>query len=189
VVISGPNGAGKSTIAADLLTGPLRVRHYVNADVIARGLSEFASEEMAIPAGKIMLTQLWSLAEQRVSFGFETTLASRTFAPWLRTLVSQGYSFHLLYLWLPTVEMARERVGSRVFAGGHGIPADTIERRYYRGIRNFFTLYRPLAKSWRVYNNSEREGPLLVASGGMGKMESIYVEEQWRTFSSLERRG
>jgi len=185
VIIAGPNGAGKSTIASSLLTGPLRVRHYVNADVIARGLSEFNADEMAIAAGKIMLTRLHELADDRETFAFETTLASRSFAPWLRSLIKAGYSFHLLYLWLPTVEAAIARVRERVAAGGHGIPELTIERRYYRGIQNFFALYRPVAHNWRVYDNLEGEGPARIASGGTGKKERIYNADQWRRFSAL----
>lgn len=185
VIIAGPNGAGKSTIAGKLLTGPLRIRHFVNADVIARGLSGFDADAMAIAAGKIMLTRLRELARDRESFAFETTLASRSFAPWLRGLINDGYDFHLLYLWLPRVDSAIARVRGRVAIGGHGIPESTIERRYYRGMHNFFALYKPLAHRWRVYNNSGLDSPIRVASGGVGKRDRVYNADQWRRFSTL----
>jgi predicted ABC-type ATPase len=184
VIIAGPNGAGKSTVAQSILRGTPGVRHFVNADAIARGLSEYNSEEMAIPAGKIMLSRLRELAGRQENFAFETTLASRTFAPWIRTLLDQGYSFHLLFIWLPTVQMAIQRVQKRVEGGGHGIPTLTIERRYQRGIANFFELYHPIANNWRVYNNAEPQGPRLIASGGHNRRIRIYEANQWRDFSS-----
>jgi len=188
IAIAGPNGAGKSTVATELLTGPLKVRHYVNADVIARGLSEFAADEMAIAAGKIMLTRLHALAAARSNFAFETTLASRTFAPWLRGLIEQGYAFHLIYMWLPTAEMAVERVARRVKAGGHSIPVETIERRYYRSIGNFFELYQPIARTWRVYNNVGDRGPAVIATGGIGRVDKVDYAEEWRAFCSFKDR-
>jgi len=154
VVLAGPNGAGKSTAAADLLQDTFGVREFVNADVIARGLSAFNVESVAIPAGRVMLTRLHELARQQVSFAFETTLASRGFAPWLADLKSRGYLVHIFFLWLPSAELAIERVADRVRAGGHDIPAETVRRRYRTGLRNFFKLYQGLASSWRVYDNS-----------------------------------
>src|SRR5579872_2516519 len=94
VVVAGPNGAGKSTTAPRLLRGALAVAEFVNADDIARGLSAFRPETVSLAAGRVMLTRLHALAAARVSFAFETTLASRNFAPWLRTLRAQGYRVH-----------------------------------------------------------------------------------------------
>lgn len=113
VVLAGPNGAGKSTAAPKLLRGALSVDEFVNADVIAKGLSAFDPNKVAFEAGKIMLTRLRALAAQRLSFAFETTLASRSFAPWLNTLLSDGYDFHILYLWLPNADTAVARVIER----------------------------------------------------------------------------
>src|SRR5262245_11973321 len=106
LVLAGPNGAGKSTISENLLSGVFGVPHFVNADTIARGLSAFRSEDMAIKAGRVMLDHLKELAERQESFAFETTLASRTFAPWLKSLRENGYLFHLFFVWLPSAEMA-----------------------------------------------------------------------------------
>src|SRR5262245_17138570 len=132
VILAGPNGAGKSTLAEPLLAQTLGIRHYVNADTLARGLSAFNFDEMAVKAGKIMLAHLHDLGEQRVNFAFETTLASRTFAPWIRELKRTGYHFHLFFLWLPSPEVSITRVRRRVMLGGHGVPEDTIRRRYHR---------------------------------------------------------
>ena len=98
VVLAGPNGAGKSTAAPALLQGALGVTEFVNADAIARGLSAFDAERAALPAGRVMLRRLRDLARQRVSFAFETTLASRSFAPWLAELKRDGYSIHIVFL-------------------------------------------------------------------------------------------
>lgn len=188
VVIAGPNGAGKSTSAPAVLRGALRVTEFVNADVIARGLSAFEPEGVAMAAGKIMLTRLHELAKLRQNFAFETTLASRTFATWIRTLTDSGYAFHLFYFWLPSPDMAVLRVQDRVNMGGHHVPADTVERRYYGGIRNFFELYQALATSWRVYNNAERFGARLIASGGISKKERVYRAKEWKAIKALGQR-
>jgi predicted ABC-type ATPase len=164
-VLAGPNGAGKSTTAPGLLKGLLEIDDFVNADVIARGLSGFAPEAVALEAGAIMLQRLRALAESGKSFAFETTLASRTYAPWLRQMVMAGYQVHLVFLWLSSPDLAVQRVTQRVRMGGHGIPEATIRRRYEAGLRNFFRLYRPLATTWRLYDNSERGRPQLVAFG------------------------
>jgi predicted ABC-type ATPase len=121
VILAGPNGAGKSTVAPALLQGALAVNEFVNADVIARGLSAFDPESAAIAAGRVMLTRIRELAEQRVNFAFETTLASRSFAPWLRELRASGYEIHILFLWLPSADFALDRVAERVRAGGHDV--------------------------------------------------------------------
>ncbi len=141
VIMAGPNGAGKSTLSQSLLEGTLGIRHYVNADTLAKGLSAFNFDEMAIKAGKIMLEHLHDLAAERANFAFETTLASRTFAPWIANLKTTGYQFHLFFVWVPTAEVSIRRVSRRVNLGGHGIPVETIRRRYQRGLENFFRLY------------------------------------------------
>lgn len=165
IIISGPNGAGKSTTAPALLQGTLGVTEFVNADVIAQGLSAFNPERAAFHAGRIMLERLQQLAAEQDNFAFETTLASRTFAHWIKELKSTGYAFHLYFLWLPSPEFAIARVAERVKMGGHNVPEDTIRRRYHAGLKNFFNLYTPLADSWSFYDNSLEARPLLLASG------------------------
>ncbi len=178
VVLSGPNGAGKSTAAPALLKGALGVTEFVNPDVIAQGLSAFEPERVALAAGRVMLTRLRDLARQRLDFAFETTLASRRFAPWLAALRSSGYSVHLVFLWLPRADLAVERVAERVRMGGHAVPEATIRRRYGGGLRNFFALYRPLADTWRMYDSSLLPVPRLIA-WGEGPATTVADERLW----------
>jgi predicted ABC-type ATPase len=166
IIISGPNGAGKSTAAPHLLKGELAVSEFVNADVIARGLSAFEPERVAMAAGRIMLRRLDELAEQRTTFAFETTLASKSFAPWVVRLKESGYLFHLVYLWLPSAQMAIGRVESRVQQQGHHVPDEIVQRRYKRGLANFFQLFMPIATTWKMYYNADASGPRLIAAGG-----------------------
>jgi len=169
VVIAGPNGAGKSTTAPKLLREALAVDEFVNADTIAAGLSAFAPERVAFTAGRAMLARLQELASAHDDFAFETTLSSRSFAPWLRGLQEGGYSVHLIYLWLPSADLAVERIAERVRRGGHDVPEPVVRRRYEKSLVNFFNLYRPIAESWLMLDNSRQLGPRPIAwrnSGG-----------------------
>lgn len=178
-VIAGPNGAGKSTAARTMLPAFLDCVEFVNADDIARGLSAFRPESVALLAGRMMLKRLDELARQRVDFAFETTLSSRSFAPWLRERQAEGFDVHLLYLWLPSPDLAVARVVARVQAGGHGLAETDIRRRYWRGKDNFLELFMPLANTWEVYDNSESE-PRLVAFGGQTESMTITASEIWQ---------
>lgn len=164
IIISGSNGSGKSTAAPALLKDALHVNNFVNADTIAQGLCAYQPEKAAIQAGRIMLGRIHTLAEEKVNFAFETTLASRTFATWIPKLKKEGYEFHLIFLWLRNVELAIFRVKERIRSGGHSVPEETIRRRYTSGIKNFFNLYSPLADSWQVYDNSDVNKLTLIAS-------------------------
>ena len=174
MVIAGPNGAGKSTIAPHLLRDALGLREFVNADTIAAGISGFDPERAAFAAGRLMLARLHHLAEQRQSFAFETTLASRHFAPWIRELKRGGYRFELVFLWLPSAEEAIARVQLRVQAGGHDVPKATIRRRFSRGLGNFLDLYRGLADQWLLVDNS-RPSPTMtvIARGGADQPDVV----------------
>lgn len=180
VLISGPNGAGKTTSSPWLLRGALDVPHFVNADAIAKGLSSFASELVALEAGKLMLIRLDALAVARESFAFETTLASRTFAPRIRSLRSNGYFFHLIYLWVASPELSILRIQDRVRQGGHFVPDDTVRQRYRRGLKNFFNLYRPIADRWDLYDSTGPTGPELIANGSFTE-EVIVRPDRWST--------
>ena len=175
VVIAGPNGAGKSTIAPLVLEKVLEIETFVNADVIAKGLSAFAPEKVAIQAGKVMLNQLHRLASQRETFAFETTLASRTFAPFLRNLKKDGYTVSLLFLYLESPDLAVSRVAERVASGGHQVPEVDIRRRYEAGLRNVFTLYRPIADDWRLWNTSSNVHNLIARQE---KNSTLIIEQQ-----------
>jgi len=186
IVIAGPNGAGKSTAAPALLDGRLGIEHFVNADVIAKGLSAFNPEGSAIQAGRIMLERVRELAARREDFAFETTLASRSFAPWIATLREEaGYEFDLRYLWVPAPEMAMARVAGRVRAGGHFVPDDIVARRYRGGISNFFSLYRPIADEWKVYDNSPRPGMRLIAEGQSDAIPIVYDPLIWARIQEI----
>lgn len=168
VIIAGPNGAGKSTAAPLLLQKYFSVSTFVNADVIASGLSAFQPEAVALEAGRIMWTRLNSLAASKESFAFETTLASRTFAPWLRARKHEGYQVHLVFLALPSAEVAIERVKCRVRAGGHSVPDDVIRRRFQRGITNLKDIYLEVVDEWEVFDASDVAGPKLITSKTAG---------------------
>jgi predicted ABC-type ATPase len=177
-VIAGPNGAGKSTTARGMLPDFVGCVEFVNADEIALGLSAFRPESVAFAAGRTMLNRLNELARQRVDFAFETTLASRSFAPWLKEKQQEGFGVNVIYLWLPGVELAIERVARRVKAGGHHVPEPDIRRRYDRGRRNFIRLYVPLADTWAVYDNSGFE-PQIIAFGGRDEPTTILEMDPW----------
>lgn len=179
VVLAGPNGSGKSTIAPRLLQGVLRVPEFVNADTIAGGLSAFGPERAAMAAGRIMVARLKQLARKRVSLAFETTLASKSFAPWIADLIKNGYEFHLVFLWLPDVDTALARIAERVRMGGHSVPEDTVRRRYRAGLRNFFRLYQPMTTTWQVLDNSGRDAPKLIAAGCGVTTETVSDAQVW----------
>ena len=176
VVLAGPNGAGKSTMAAELLVEVLGVAEFVDADVIARNLPR--SGAGAITAGRAMLRRLDELGASGRDFGFETTLASRSFAPRIRKLTRAGYGCHLVFLWLPSADLAVARVGDRVRLGGHAVPEQAIRRRYRSGLLNFFALYRFLTTTWRMYDNSTHE-LRLVASGAGTETRAINDAGLW----------
>lgn len=161
-VIAGPNGAGKTTYARRFLPEEVRTRHFVNADLIAAGLSPFAPETVAFEAGRIMLRRLRELAARREDFAFETTLSGRGYAPLLRELRAAGYYVRLDFLWIPDLGITRLRVQQRVEKGGHDIPDDVQLRRFHLGVRNLATLYRPLLNHWRLYDNNHPEPHLVV---------------------------
>jgi predicted ABC-type ATPase len=177
IVLAGANGAGKTTAARSLLAETLNLMTFVNADVIAQGLAGFDPDAMAREAGRIMLQRLRSLAEKQVNFAFETTLAGRAYAPWLRSLRTGGYAVHLVYFWVGSADVAVLRVAERVSKGGHGIPEATIRQRFERGVRNFFNLYRPIVTSWAVYDNSRLGLPYLAAHGDETGAEVILLQE------------
>ena len=189
IVLAGPNGAGKTTASTELLRGTLGVHEFVNADTIAKGLSEFNPEGAAIEAGRVMLRRLHHLTEQRLDVAFETTLSSRSFAPWIRELMNTGYAFYLFYFFLPSPNLAVERVAERVTLGGHHVPEEVVRRRYEAGLRNFFSLYRPMATRWRFFDNSDPHSRRLVANGGAGIRDRVHAVEMWAGIEGQWNRG
>lgn len=187
VVIAGPNGAGKSTTAPRLLQGPLAVSEFADADTIARGLSAFRPSSVGLPAGRVMLARLRSLAQAHEDFAFETTLASRSFAPWLEKLRNSGYRAHLVFLSLPTVDLAVARVAERVRLGGHDVPENVIRRRFTAGLRNFFGIYQGIADAWQMLDNSGLSGPSLIASKRAEQAPEIVDPRAWSNLLEKQR--
>lgn len=179
VVIAGPNGAGKSTLAPAIARDGFQLRDFVNADEIARGLSGFDPASAALQAGRLMLRRLEELASHRASFAFETTLATRSYAPWLRSLRTAGYQVELLFVWLPSPELAIQRVADRVRLGGHDIPVDVVRRRYELGLRNLFRLYLPIADRWTVVDNSVGGSLRVIAAGAAATPHDVRDETLW----------
>jgi len=177
-VLAGPNGAGKTTVAPAIIRDTLGIVEFVNADMIAAGLSGFAPDRSAFAAGRIMMERLRALAADRATFAFETTLATRSFAPWLVSLSDSGYRVLLTYLWLPSAEMAVARVAQRVREGGHDVPEAVVRRRYERGLSNFVGLYRNIVDEWTLYDSSEVPG--LIARQARGQPVSVAVQSTWQ---------
>ena len=183
VIIAGPNGAGKSTAAPFLLRDALGILEFVNADQIAAGLSAYSPETVAFAAGRIMLKRLHDLANSHSSFAFESTLSSRTFAPFVARCKSQGYRVRLFYIALPSPELAINRVALRVKLGGHNIPAMDIERRFHRSLHNLFELYKPLADTWTVLDNSS--GVLAPIARGTAKRTYAEDSAKWLNLKKM----
>ena len=164
-IIAGCNGAGKTTASNTILPKSLLVKEFVNADEIAKGLSPFNPEGVAIEAGRLMLKRIDELLALGESFSIETTLATKSYINLVKMAHNEGYIVHVLFFWLDSVELARKRVADRVASGGHNIPPDVIKRRYYAGIRNLFNLFMDEVDIWVLFDNSNNEGER-VAFGG-----------------------
>ncbi len=165
VIIAGPNGAGKTTFARQFLLQEAQCPDFINADLIAQGISPLRPEAAALEAARIMLQRMDVMAAARRSFAFETTLAGRTYVHRIREWRTAGYVVKLIFLRLPSVELAVRRVKARVRQGGHDVPEAVIRARFETGWRNFEGLYRPLADEWIIYDCAEAT-PRLIAFGG-----------------------
>ena len=165
-MIAGPNGAGKTTASMNILPELLVCKEFVNADEIAKGLSPFKPEEMAILAGKLMLERINYLLSQKVSFAIETTLSTRSYQNLVEKAKSLGYEVQLLFFWLASPEMACQRVAKRVNEGGHNIPMSVIYRRYWLGLQNLFNIFIPIVDYWAIYDNCF-EAKLIGDSNGI----------------------
>lgn len=164
-IIAGCNGAGKTTASISILPEILKCREFVNADEIAKGLSPFNPEGVAIEAGRLMLERINVLIEGDKSFSIETTLSTRSYSKLINKAHEKGFIVQLLFFWLPTPEHAIKRVEQRVREGGHNIPIDVIRRRYKAGIENLFNIYIPIVDSWMLIEN--HSNPRKIIAKGM----------------------
>jgi len=167
-VIAGPNGSGKTTFASEFLPKYANSPAFVNADTIARGLSGFSPDAVALKAGRILLEQINAYATKGVDFAFETTLSGTNYLSRLKDLKKKGYAIHLFFLWIPDVRLSLARVASRVKMGGHDIDEYIVRRRFHKGLVNFLTRYRTVVDSWMLFDNSGSI-PRLIAEEKLGK--------------------
>ncbi|MDR0738048.1 MAG: zeta toxin family protein [Prevotellaceae bacterium] len=172
-VIGGCNGAGKTTASYTILPEILHCKTFVNADEIARGLSPFQPETVDMAAGRLMLKRIEELLNNNESFAFETTLASKSYKNTILKAKHKGYKITLLFFWLPTIDLAKERVCIRVIEGGHNIEPEIIERRYVNGIKNLFDIYIPLSDVVLLFDNSEDTCELIAKSVNTSPVEII----------------
>jgi len=177
-IIAGCNGAGKTTASFTILPEILNCKEFVNADNIAAGLSPFSPESVAMEAGRLMLQRIDQLIKERANFAFETTLAARTYVSLIKEAKIAGYEITLLYFWLSSPRVAKERVAKRVSMGGHNISSYIIERRYYAGLKNLIKLYIPVCDNWMIINNLGSD-PALIANGTIKGEKTVINSDIW----------
>jgi predicted ABC-type ATPase len=161
-IIAGCNGAGKTTASFTILPEILDCKEFVNADEIAKGLSPFQPEKVSFEAGRIMLNRINELLYENVNFAFETTLSTRSYKNKIAEAQEKGYRVTLLFFWLQNIDLAKERVKTRVSEGGHNIEPEIIERRYIRGIKNLIDIYLPVVNGALIFDNSEGKHELIA---------------------------
>jgi predicted ABC-type ATPase len=181
-IISGCNGAGKTTASYTVLPEVLDCKEFVNADEIARGLSPFNPESVAIEAGRLMLQRIEDLLSKEESFSIETTLATKSYINLVRRAQEKGYTVRLIFFWLNSPELALQRIAERVAKGGHNIPEPIVRRRYVTGISNLFRLFMNEVDSWEIYDNSKYPA-IQIARGGKDDETSIIVESTYKTIA------
>ena len=181
-IICGCNGAGKTTASYTVLPEVLDCKEFVNADEIARGLSPFNPESVAIEAGRLMLQRIEGLLCKEESFSIETTLATKSYITLVRRAQEKGYTVRLLFFWLNSPDLALQRIAERVAKGGHNIPEPIVRRRYVAGICNLFRLFMSEVDSWEIYDNS-RYPAVQIARGGKDDETSIIVESTYKTIA------
>jgi predicted ABC-type ATPase len=183
-IIAGCNGAGKTTASYTVLPEMLDCKEFVNADEIAKGLSPFQPETVAFEAGRIMLHRIKELIRSKVDFAFETTLSTKSYRPLIVKAKAEGYKVVMIYFWLESAELAKQRVKNRVKKGGHNIPEEVIERRYNRGMQNLFK-FIPLLDHWTIWDNSEG-APSIIAQGNQSVEIEVYNDDIWESIKSHE---
>ena len=187
-IIAGCNGAGKTTASFTILPEVLGCKEFINADEIAKGLSPFQPESVAVQAGRIMLARMDELLQKGETFAFETTLATKSYKQKIEWAQANGYEVTLLFFWLDSPNIAKKRVAQRVAEGGHNIPLETIERRYYNGIANLFTIYIDMVDICYIFDNSEGRKEL-IAQKERHKDIVIYNNDKFNLIKNNDERG
>jgi len=184
-IIAGCNGAGKTTASFTILPEMLDCKEFVNADEIAKGLSPFNPESVAIEAGRIMLRRMHDLIKAKVDFAFETTLAPRSYVHLVELAKSEGYLITMVFFWLNSPDLAVARVKMRYENGGHDVDENVVRRRYFSGLRNLFLLYLPLCNFWMMINNSVNPSRL-IAEGADKKMIKVHEPKAYNEIVTYE---
>jgi predicted ABC-type ATPase len=184
-IISGCNGAGKTTASFNILPDLLNCKEFVNADEIARGLSPFQPEKVSIEAGRLMLKRIEELINSNQDFSFETTLSTKSFINTIEKAKSKGYYITLIFFWLESVELAKDRVQKRVIEGGHNIEPDVIERRYKAGIKNLFQMYSNKVDSLLIYDNSKPESELIAEKEIENENYTIHNSQKFNKLKTI----
>ena len=187
-IIAGCNGAGKTTASFTILPEVLDCKEFINADEIAKGLSPFQPESVAMQAGRIMLARMDELLQKGETFAFETTLATKSYKQKIEWAQANGYEVTLLFFWLDSPNMAKKRVAQRVAEGGHSIPSETIERRYHNGITNLFAIYIDMVDICYIFDNSEGRKEL-IAQKERHKDIVIYNNDKFNLMKNNDERG
>jgi len=185
-IVAGANGSGKTTFANEFLPNFVDCREFLNADLIAAGLSPFAPETQNVRAGRLLLSRVHELSQAKQDFGFETTLSGRSYVRLLSEMKTRGYRVFLFFLWLRSSDLAVVRVANRVRQGGHDIPEADIRRRFVSGLRNLFQLYCPLLDAWWLYDASELP-PAVIAKEESGKVKVAMPDRYEQITRSAEK--
>lgn len=176
-IIAGCNGAGKTTVSYTILPDIIDCKEFVNADEIAKGLSPFQPEKVAFESGRIMLNRINELIQERESFAFETTLSTKSYRGKVLKAKELGYIVTLLFFWLNNIELAKERVKTRVIEGGHNIPNEVIQRRYLKGIKNLFNIYLDIVDGTLIYDNSFGKHKIIAQKIGEEDINIFDIEK------------
>src|ERR1051326_1630229 len=183
MIIAGPNGAGKTTFAREFLPRYADCTNFINADLIAQGFAPLAPETVAIRAGRTMLHEIEQLMTKREDFGFETTLAGRSYLKLFERLEERDYKIHLFFLSIPSARLALSRIKGRVQEGGHDVPKADVYRRFNRSFTNFLVYYRKLADSWILFDASE---PIITVIASQNDDELLIMQP--RLYRSVIRK-
>ncbi len=177
-IIAGPNGAGKTTFALEYLPKIVGCSHFINADLIAAGLSPLAPERELMTASRLFLSEIESCIINKTDFSIETTLAGRSYLKMIKKLKADGWVIKLIYLALPSVDMSKERVAERVLHGGHNIPIKDIERRFPRSLKNLLTEFSYKVDTCLCFMNIGKAPDLIFEQE---KGQRIIINEHYYT--------